>query len=136
MKKVWIHSPKNTKVQPTAGEKTRTEITCMMFIEMRLKDKWLKPFDPKNKKEMQLVDIILKWHGNYLYLIAKYRDLRPNVISGQFEDKVARLEFISPDHFLLSYLRHTGQWFELTYGNAISLKVCLENILELPHFAM
>jgi len=56
----------------------------------------------------------------------------PNAISPFVEDKFARLEYAGENRFNLSYLRHTGQWYELF--REIPLEKCLKEIKEMPHF--
>ena len=78
------------------------------------------------------MDIFTKWYRNYFYFCAKYHNPGPNAISPFFETKFARMEYVAEDQFNLSYMRHTGQWWELFSG--LSLNECIETIEDMPHF--
>ena len=56
------------------------------------------------------VDILGKWHGMNYRFIQLFRTDRKDAISPEFEAPFTRLEYVVPDHFQLSYHRHTGQW--------------------------
>ena len=46
----------------------------------------------------------------------------PNAISPYFEARFARLEYLADDNYNLSYMRHTGQWWEI--DRDLSLEEC------------
>ena len=79
-----------------------------------------------------VVDIYSKWFRNYFYFCAKYACPGQNAISPYFESKFARLEYTGTNSFSLSYMRHTGKWFELYAG--LSLDDGLAIIKDDPHF--
>ena len=56
----------------------------------------------------------------------------PNAISPFFEARFARLEYLADDNYNLSYMRHTGQWWEI-YRD-LSLEECLSAVRDEPHF--
>lgn len=107
---------------------------CDTFIQERLKPKYIKPFDKKNKKDMQLVDIYCKLASNKILFVEVYKDLRPNVISEDYEMKFARITIGEKGKFSLDYMRHTGQWWDITYMAGDTLEKCLKGIEELPYF--
>ena len=47
--------------------------------------------------------------------------------------RFARMEYTGQDRFNLSYMRHTGKWWEFYEG--LSLDECLVVIRDEPHFA-
>jgi hypothetical protein len=44
------------------------------------------------------------------------------------------MEYVAPDHFKLSFMRHTEQWAEIY--TALSLEECLTSIQEDPFFML
>jgi len=81
-----------------------------------------------------LVDIYSKWFRNYFYFCAKYACPGQNAISPYFESKFARLEYTGTNSFSLSYMRHTGKWFELYAGLSLddSLAIIKDDLHLLP----
>jgi hypothetical protein len=76
----------------------------------------------KDSQFNYIVDLYIKWVRERLYFCAKYRCPFKNAISEYFEVKFARIEFAGSDSFNLSFMRHTGQWFELC--QSITLDEC------------
>jgi len=66
-----------------------------------------------------------KWHGNKYRFITRYRSDQPDSFTCEFEAPFARLEYVSPDRFDLSYHRHTGEWYclyqQITLNEALAL---------------
>lgn len=133
-KKVWIFNPRAVRHKILANEKVEVKQRCDRFIETELKPNNIKPFNPKNKKESQLVDIYCKWYGNKIIFIARYKDLRPQAIALEYEDKFARLVYGGEKQCYLDYMRHTGEWWDITYQVGNSFSKCLQGIKELPYF--
>ncbi len=81
-----------------------------------------------------VVDIYSKWFRNYFYFCAKYACPGQNAISPYFESKFARLEYTGTNSFSLSYMRHTGKWFELYTGLSLddSLAIIKDDLHLLP----
>ena len=81
-----------------------------------------------------VVDIYSKWFRNYFYFCAKYACPSQNAISPYFESKFARLEYTGTNSFSLSYMRHTGRWFELYAGLSLddSLAIIKDDLHLLP----
>ena len=73
-----------------------------------------------------------KWYASYFYLCEKYACPGPCAISPFFESKFARMKYAGSNRFHLSYMRHTGQWFEV-YQN-LSSDECLKHIRAEPSF--
>lgn len=131
-KRTWVLNPQsrsNPKVPD--GIKIQVQTRANHLIESELKPKHINP-PPKDKEFNYIVDIYSKWHQSYFYFCAKYRCPSPNCISEFFEVKFARLEYIEDNRFNLSYMRHTGQWFELY--TEMSLDECMAAIRSEPHF--
>lgn len=78
------------------------------------------------------MDMHTKWYRSYFYFCSKYRSPGPHAISEYFEEKFARLEYAENERFNLAYMRHTGQWWEISQG--LTLEECLGMILEDPLF--
>ena len=132
-KKRWLYKPPPGKPKHDVPESIRVEVErrCNELVEAVLKPEHIKP-PPKDKRFNYLVDIYTKWYRNYFHFCAKYLCPAPNAISPSFEDNFARLEYAGEDRFNLSYMRHTGQWYELF--REITLDECLKEIREMPHF--
>lgn len=113
----------------TEYDKYRIESQCQPLIE-ELKAQYISK-NP-DKRYNYLVDIYLKWYRNYLYFCEKYKSESPDRIAGEFEDKFVRLKITRKDKFDFSYMRHTGQWFLVTYD--LTLNECLEMIQDNPNF--
>ncbi len=136
-KKQWIcNPPKPPKVKISEIAKMEIKEKCDRFIEDKLKPKYVKPFDKKNRKESQIVDIYCKWYGSTILFIASFKDMRPNVIAFEYEDKFARIKCLDKNHFRVCYMKHTGQWCDVTCMCGDSLNKCLRGIEELPHFML
>ena len=134
-KKQWTWAPgppSRPKAKITDLAKAEIQKKCEDLIELTLKPQHIKP-PPQDRERNYLVDVFLKWHQSYLYFCSKYNCPSPNTISPSFEDKFARLEYIGPNQFILSYRRHTQQWFEIATG--LTLEQCLNAIKDDPLFA-
>ena len=132
VKKAWWFKPQR-ELKPGVPDsvKAGVERKCNELVETVLKPGHIKPL-PEDKRFNYLVDIYTKWYRNYFYFCAKYCSPHPDAISPFVEDKFARLEYAGEDRFNLSYMRHTGQWFEIF--SEITLEECIEAIKEMPHF--
>lgn len=130
--KRWTYSPpKPSKAKIPDAIKCTVENKATELIESILKPKHIKPH-PEDNTFNYIVDIYSKWYRSYFYFIAKYSCPSPNAISPFFESKFARMEYIGNEHFNLSYMRHTEQWWEI-YPD-LSVDECLDAIREEPHF--
>jgi len=125
--KTWVYSPPKPKVPDAVKVELRAK--AMALINDILKPEHIKP-PPKNAKWNYIVDLYTKWHRNYLYFCAKYTCPGPNAMSPYFETGFARLEYAGSvgrkSRFNLSYMHHTGKWWEIGYG--LSLEQCLAEI--------
>ncbi len=131
-KKRWVYSrPKPHKSKVPESVKAEVEEKSSELIESTLKSNYIKPA-PEDKRFNYVVDIYTKWHRNYFYFCAKYRSPGPNALSPYFETRFARMECVGGDEFNLSYMRHTGQWWEIY--ERLSLDECLEAIQRDPLF--
>jgi hypothetical protein len=133
MKKKWGCSPpKESKPKVPGRIKDEVQAKATHLIDSEFKLTHIKP--PKKGEEQfsYIVNIYSKWYRNYFYFIAKCRCPAPNCISEFFDTDFARLEYIRNDRFKLSYMRHTGQWWELYMD--LSLDECLEAVRSEPHF--
>jgi hypothetical protein len=124
---MWIHSPPKPKVPDAV--KAELEAKATELINTILKPEHIEP-PPKNPKWNYLVDLYTKWHRNYFYFYAKYACPGLNALSPSFDTGFARLEYVGSagrkKWFNLSYMRHTGKWWEIRQG--LSLEQCLAEI--------
>jgi hypothetical protein len=127
--KTWIYSPPKPKVPGAVKEELKTKATEL--IHTVLKPEHVKP-PPKNAKLNYIVDLYAKWHSNYFYFCAKYVCPGPNALSPFFDIGFARLEYSGgvgrQSCFNLSYMRHTGKWWQIRHG--LSLEQCLSEVRE------
>ena len=131
-KKQWSYSPKKiAKAQVPAAVKQEVMTKANALVDTVLKPKHVNP-PPENPQFSYIVDIHTKWYGSYFYFYAKYCCPSPNCITPFFDAGVARLEYIAPGQFNLSFMRHTDQWQEIYTG--LSLDDCLTSIKDDPFF--
>jgi hypothetical protein len=127
--KIWVYSPPKPKVPDAVKVELRTKATEL--INDVLRPEHVKP-PPKNAKVNYIVDLYTKWHRNCFYFCAKYACPGPNALSPFFDIGFARLEYSGgvsrQSRFNLSYMRHTGKWWEIRHG--LSLEQCLSEVKE------
>ncbi len=128
----WVHSPKKAAL-PAVPESLKSEVETKAneLVETVLKPKHVQP-PPENPQSNYIEDITTKWYRSYFYFSALYRSAGPHALGGQFEIKLARMEYIGDGSFNLAYMRHTGQWFEL--ATDLPLDACLAAVREDPWF--
>lgn len=135
-KGMWVYNPKAVKSNISVSVKAEMKKKCDIFIQGKLKQKHVRPFDKTNKKEMQLVDICSKLIGNKILFIGVYKDLRQGVLLEDYEIKFARIWALNGGTFSLDFMRHNGEWVDISFMSGGSLEECFEGIEELPYFAL
>lgn len=122
-KKRWVYRPPK-QAQPRVPDHIKQEVErkANELIDSVLKPRHIKP-PAEDERFNYLVDIYTKWYRHYFYFCSKYNCPGPGALAPSFESKFARLEYIEPDKFNLSYMRHTEQWFGIARG--ISLEQAL-----------
>ncbi len=130
--KHWYYNPPR-QAKPRVPELTKIKVkeAADEFVESVLRPKIVEP-EPEDKRFSYLVDIYTKWYRSYFYFYAKYHSPGPNAREPFFDAGFARMEYVCEDKFNLSYMRHTGKWWEIF--TELSLEECLETIREMPHF--
>jgi hypothetical protein len=124
--KRWMYSPaKPDKTAVPETLKAEVESKARELIDTVLKPKHVKP-PPKAQRWNYIIDIGTKWYRSYFYFVSTYACPGPNALAPTFESKFARLEYVGPDRFNLSYMRHTDEWWEVHQG--LTLDQCLELI--------
>jgi len=133
-RKMWVFSPpKQPKPKVPDAVKANVEAKANDLIETVLKPNHIKSLSG-DERFNYIVDIYSKWYRSYFYFCAKYACPGPNAISPFFETKFARLEYVGHERFNLSYMRHTGQWWEMGIYTELSLDESLDAIRDEPHF--
>lgn len=132
-RKNWTWAPKKVAIRVPEIEKQKTVDACRKFIDTALAPRSVYTRDSR-KKERQCIGIEGSWYRNFFRFTAAFYDPRDNVISTEYEEHFARLEYCGKDKFLCAYMRHTGEWNEITYGTPLPLSECLEMMTMLPHF--
>jgi hypothetical protein len=128
---VLFSPPKPAKPKVPDLLKGQVQAQADALVEEVLKPKHIQP-PPKGERFNYLVDIFTRWHQSYFYFCATYRTPGPNAISPSFEIRFAPHAYAGNDRFDLSYMRHTGQWWELYSG--LTLDEALAAIRNEPHF--
>lgn len=126
-RKTWLRvatKPRGAAVP--AALRTRVEQQAQELVERFLKPEYIRP--PPGRQLNYIIDIFTKWYRSYFYFCAKYRSPGPRALSPDFETRFARMTYVGRSRFSLSYMRHTGEWFEI-YQN-LTLEECLSAIKE------
>ena len=125
-KKSWGYSPrKQSKAKVPDSLKQMVKAKADELVETVLIPQHVKP-PPEDNDFNYLANIYTKWSRHYFYFCSTYNVRGPNAMAPSFEDKFARLEYVSGDSFNLAYMRYTGQWVEIAYD--ISLDEASEMI--------
>ena len=133
MRKMWVYAPpKPAAPQVPARVKTEVQERANQVVETVLKPKHIEP-PPTDHDFNYIVDLSTKWYRRYFYFCAKYCSPGPNALSPFFEIKFARMEYLGPNRFNLSFMRHTGEWI-MIYPN-LSLDECLTTVKDDQLFA-
>jgi len=131
-RKIWIAAPlKRVKHEAPDFVKRILKEKADEIIEKTLKPRHIKP-PPADIDLNYLADIYSKWHRNFFYFCATYNSPSPDAISPSFETKFARMEYADNEKFHLSYMRYTGQWWEV--HRDLPMPECLQLITEEPLF--
>jgi hypothetical protein len=129
---MWAFNPrKSPKPKVPEDVKSEVETKAKELVESFLKPEYIEP-PPEEMRFNYLVDIYTKWYRSSFYFCATYACPDPQAISPSFETKFARMEYAGNRLFNLSYMRHTGTWFEIFRD--LSIDECLEMIKDMPHF--
>jgi len=128
---LYYNPPKPPKPKVPEETKGRVKSICDGYVKTVLKPKYIIP-NPLYKEYYHIEDIYTKWWRNYFYFYAEYHYTDQNAIKEFLDHGFARLEYVNEDSFNLSYMRHTGKWWEIF--SELSLEECLETIEEMPHF--
>jgi len=130
--KAWISTPKRqSKPKVPDAFKADVEAKANELVETVLKPKYVEP-PPKEPRFNYIIDLWAKWYRSYFYFGATYASPGPRAISPTFETKFARMEYLGARSFALSYMRHTGKWFELFPD--LTLDECLDAVRDDLHF--
>ena len=130
--KIWMERPpKPLKPKVPEDVMKAVEMKAHELVEVILKPKCLKP-PPIDNDLNYVADIYTRWYRNYFFFCARYNSPGPHEIMPFFETKFARMEYVGPDQFNLSFMRYTEQWVQIYTG--ISLEKCLEMMKEDPWF--
>lgn len=131
-KKVWMYCPPKPR-KPKVPDAVKHELSskAQQLIEDYLTPVHVKP-PPKNPKFNYITELFTRWYQSYFYFCATYASPGPDALSPSFEVRFARMGYQADGKFNLSYMRHTGQWWEI-YSH-ITMDECLTAIKDEPHF--
>ncbi len=75
-----------------------------------------------------LSTITSRWRRSYFYIVAVYHDNSQGEDSPNYEQRLARLEYVSLDNYNIAYVRYTGKWIDIDLG--LTLQQCLTEIAQ------
>ena len=123
--KSWIYTPSKIHTPIPEGIKKKTLKSIDDYITNTLKPQYPTTFNPESKAR-QCVGFYAKWRKAYVYLGRHIHDTRTNVISTEYEEPCIRLTYSKANLFIPAYLRHTGTYQEISFGEALPLQECLQ----------
>lgn len=113
----------NAGNKPSETEKVAIIAACEKLIAQVLLPRFLPAIRPTEFNYP--VDIAGRWHGGGYRFLVRYRSGYPENKGEEFDAPFARLEYVSPDCFDISWFRHTGTWFRLHHRVALAEAVGL-----------
>lgn len=113
------------KMDATESSKRLVKERSDEFLDSTLKEKMIAEQEEFGR-DFRIVDLFTKWRGDFLYFKARLEWKHPDAIPPIFEEGFARLEYVDEDSYNLSYLRHTGKWWEV--HRDLTLEQCLYKI--------
>jgi len=128
-RKMWVFSPPKKpapKMPPNVKDEVETKASELV-TQLKL-TRIQAPPAADALQHNYVTDIYTKWYRHYFYVCAKYCVPGPNALVPFFEVKLARLEYMEPNSFDLSFMRYTGEWV-LLHSN-LTLDDCLTSIRE------
>ena len=115
----WVYVGGSGGHKPPEREKRAISQACEAFIENVLRPRFLPEIRPSRFNYP--IDIFGKWHGGKYRFLQRFRNDHPeNARAPEFDSPFARLEYVSPDRFDLSYFRHTGRWWTVYRGVSLA----------------
>jgi hypothetical protein len=105
----WVYVGGRAGTKPSAADKLAITAACEKLIVDVLRPRCLPEVRPTQFNYP--IAISGKWHGNKFRFITRYRSGHADNLGEEFDAPFARLEYVSPDRFDISYFRHTEEWF-------------------------
>ena len=123
-KKTWVYNPPK-KPKPKVPDEIKQVLQRKgdEIVKNIFEPEYLKPA-PEQLTLNHIIAIYTKWYRNFFYFCLKYK-CPPESNIPSFESKFARLEYLGNNKFEYSYMRHTGQWWQLETG---TMDDCLKRI--------
>jgi hypothetical protein len=128
---VYVGARAGGKVPP--AHKLAITVACEKLIAEVLLPRCLPEIRPTEFNYP--IGITGKWHGNKYRFLTRYRSGHADNRGEEFDAPFARLEYVGPDRFDLSYFRHTEEWFMLHRGVSLTRALRLiasEELLQPP----
>ncbi len=131
-KKVWMQCPsKVPKPKVPEAVKLEVETRAQTLIGSYLKPNHVRP-PPAGLGSNYIVDIYGLRYRSFFYFCSKYCCPGPRSIAPFFEDRFARMEYLTSGRFNLAWMRHTGQWWPSISDSPLA--ECLHKIKTDPWF--
>ena len=125
--KVWMQAGARAGNKPSPAEKEAITLACERVIQDVLLPRFLPEIRPHAEFNYP-IGIHGKWMGSKYRFIAHYKSNSPNRIAENFDAPFARLDYVAPDCFDLSWHRHTGTWH--TVFQQLTLEDALHQLAE------
>jgi hypothetical protein len=109
--KAWRWSSRRRAPVVPEHEKQMVIAACDRFIREVLQPRFLPEIVPTEWNYP--VGIHGKWHGSRFRFVQRFRSDRPDAITSEFDAPFARIEWVAPGLFDVSYHRHTGAWWRI-----------------------
>jgi hypothetical protein len=109
--KIWMYAGARADNKPSPAKKDAITLACDRVIQDVLIPRFLPEIRPHTDFNYP-IGIHGKWLGNEYRFMTRYKSDSPNRIAEGFDAPFARLEYVSPDCFDLSWHRHTGTYSE------------------------
>jgi hypothetical protein len=106
--KAWRWSSRRRAPVVPEHEKQMVIAACDRFIHEVLQPRFLPEIVPTELNYP--VGIYGKWHGSRFRFVQRFRSGRADAAGSEFDAPFARIEWVAPGLFDLSYYRHTGEW--------------------------
>jgi hypothetical protein len=127
----WVRAPQGGK-GPAIPDALKEEVTELaQAVVEEWKPRYIKE-PPKDGRFNYIIDLYTKWHGKSLYFCATYACPGPTAISPSFESRFSRLEYTGGRRFNMAYMRHTGKWVTVAFGQ--TLEECSKALREDPWY--
>lgn len=118
-RRTWGYVPsRDPRTRVSDHVKAEVESKANELVATLLAPKHVQP-PPKDPKFNYVIGLSTRWHGRFFYFVATYACPFPGALSPTFQVNFARLEHTAQDRWNVAYLRHTGAWQPVYFGQTL-----------------